>query len=556
MSTSTIHKQAADTNTAESTSESSSPSVTQSASAVAGNNCISSSSNGTEFDKDTTSTMSSSNNASAADSSSNNGSVATSNNPFSRGTNQASSWGASTDSSSDDHHHLHYSRPVLAPSKLGGFGCSSSSILAPSKLGSSTSSILAPSRLFGEAGGTSIPKIIHPAASHQSEVKFKLKPSILGSAVVSNPFSKVSGHMGDVDEDKSYIDNQKQTAELPSCSLPAAAQDSVNKNTTADSSTEVKSVVTQSSTSQGSFVTPTPPPSPPHSTTNINKPATDDADSSSGSKSVFGVFGNADAAQEKRPAASSSPNDPSTSSSNGIRSPAASSSAPSFIFGQNIRTRVTGAAEGESSTAEGAAGGGGAEPSDNIFTAAASTLATSSSSVSSQPLNGGPAKSLETSSRELAEKESREKRKFEEVEVLTGEETESNVLQMNCKVYNWVRGSWQERGRGLLRLNDWGTGGVEMHSRLVVRTQGTLTIMLNTNIWSEMSIERASNKSVRFTASDPDGSAKIYLVMGQPKDIELLYTSLEYRVSNSRHREERENKRCRTEDQPSSSTSI
>lgn len=86
-------------------------------------------------------------------------------------------------------------------------------------------------------------------------------------------------------------------------------------------------------------------------------------------------------------------------------------------------------------------------------------------------------------------------------------------VQMNCKVYGWVKGSWQERGRGILRLNDWGSGGVELHSRLVVRTQGTLTIMLNTNIWSEMSVEKASNKSVRFTASDPDGQTKIYLVM-------------------------------------------
>lgn len=69
--------------------------------------------------------------------------------------------------------------------------------------------------------------------------------------------------------------------------------------------------------------------------------------------------------------------------------------------------------------------------------------------------------------------------------------------QMNCKLYAWVSGWWQERGRGILRLNDWDAGGQqsgaeaaggsggsgkEIRSRLVIRTQGTLTVMLNTKV--------------------------------------------------------------------------
>ena len=68
---------------------------------------------------------------------------------------------------------------------------------------------------------------------------------------------------------------------------------------------------------------------------------------------------------------------------------------------------------------------------------------------------------------------------------------------MNCRLYAWVSGWWQERGRGILRLNDWdagdqqggaeATGGgsgrsKEIRSRLVFRTQGTLTVMLNTKV--------------------------------------------------------------------------
>jgi Ran-binding protein 3 len=48
------------------------------------------------------------------------------------------------------------------------------------------------------------------------------------------------------------------------------------------------------------------------------------------------------------------------------------------------------------------------------------------------------------------------KRKFEEVKVKTGEEEETNVLQISCKLHTFdkAKGSWAERGRGQLRLND------------------------------------------------------------------------------------------------------
>lgn len=164
----------------------------------------------------------------------------------------------------------------------------------------------------------------------------------------------------------------------------------------------------------------------------------------------------------------------------------------------------------------------------NLFSDAASEI-----SVPREDNLWNSRQSLAESSRELTEKENSQKRKFDQVEVITGEESESNVLQMNCKLYAWVSGSWQERGRGILRLNDW-DAGQEIHSRLVIRTQGTLTVMLNTKVWSDMSVERASNKSVRFTALDADGQPKIFLAMGSPKDVDLLYNSLEWRVAASR----------------------
>lgn len=44
---------------------------------------------------------------------------------------------------------------------------------------------------------------------------------------------------------------------------------------------------------------------------------------------------------------------------------------------------------------------------------------------------GSGQQSLAESSRELTEKEKNQKRKFDEVEVITGEENESNVLQVS-----------------------------------------------------------------------------------------------------------------------------
>jgi Ran-binding protein 3 len=45
------------------------------------------------------------------------------------------------------------------------------------------------------------------------------------------------------------------------------------------------------------------------------------------------------------------------------------------------------------------------------------------------------------------------KRKFE---AITGEEDESNVLQIHCKLFQWERddSSWKEKGKGFLKLND------------------------------------------------------------------------------------------------------
>lgn len=65
-----------------------------------------------------------------------------------------------------------------------------------------------------------------------------------------------------------------------------------------------------------------------------------------------------------------------------------------------------------------------------------------------------------------------------------------------------------ERGRGTLRLNDVENSG----SRIVVRTMGSLRVVLNTKIWAGMELSRASDKSIRTTAMDSFGVLKIFLI--------------------------------------------
>ncbi|GIX84711.1 ran-binding protein 3 [Caerostris darwini] len=138
-------------------------------------------------------------------------------------------------------------------------------------------------------------------------------------------------------------------------------------------------------------------------------------------------------------------------------------------------------------------------------------------------------KSLSESAKEYESKQV--KRKFDEVAVITGEEEESNVLQINCKLFSFdkVNMNWQERGRGLLRLNDKDCKG-NLHSRVVMRIHGSLRVVLNTKVWAGMSVEHPSKKTVRLTAYDPQG-VKVFLVMAQPKDAEQLFHALDWRVA-------------------------
>ncbi|NXB51495.1 RANB3 protein, partial [Leucopsar rothschildi] len=205
----------------------------------------------------------------------------------------------------------------------------------------------------------------------------------------------------------------------------------------------------------------------------------------------------------------------------------ADASSNKFVFGQNMSERVLSppkSNEGSTeSNKENAATESGSESSSQEATPEKESLAESAAAYT---------------------KATARKCLLAKVEVITGEEAESNVLQIQCKlfVFDKTSQSWVERGRGLLRLNDMAsTDDGTLQSRLVMRTQGSLRLILNTKLWAQMQIDKASEKSIRITAMDTeDQGVKVFLISASSKDTGQLYAALHHRILALRSRVEQE----------------
>lgn len=135
------------------------------------------------------------------------------------------------------------------------------------------------------------------------------------------------------------------------------------------------------------------------------------------------------------------------------------------------------------------------------------------------------------------------------MEVLTGEENESNVLHLICRAFLFDRenNKWTERGRGFMRLNDAvdaqeeSAGGVRLRSRLIFRLQGSLKVVLNTPVWSGMLVEAADEKRIRLTAQVPDEGVRIMLFqLNTANEGHHLLSALNSRILQLRQAEERD----------------
>ncbi|XP_069128179.1 ran-binding protein 3-like [Argopecten irradians] len=239
-----------------------------------------------------------------------------------------------------------------------------------------------------------------------------------------------------------------------------------------------------------------------------------------------------------------------TDSTTDAGSGVAAAASAEFIFGQNLTDRVTGIQTSSSNKTSPTSDGGfvfGTNLAERVMKAEGSDkkadqnqLESDDESELSKSTGLEKARTLEESAREFQAKHER-RLEYKEVEVKTGEEDESNVLQSTGKlfVFDGHNQTWIERGRGLLRINDQSSSGSsEFQSRLVMRTQGSLRVILNTKIWPGMTIERASQKSLRITATDGEDGVRVFLIITSPKDCENILRAVDWRIQQLRMREE------------------
>lgn len=221
-----------------------------------------------------------------------------------------------------------------------------------------------------------------------------------------------------------------------------------------------------------------------------------------------------------------------------------------FVFGQNVHERVTGENLNNSAgalpttgfsfatsvatgtAADGAAGGAGNATATVAPAATGTTPGKDGSSDSSDGSSREPKdrESLEEAARRYEESRGALKRKYEEVETITGEEDERNVVEINCKLFAFAKSNWEERGHGTLRLNDKDNN----ESRVVFRQSGNLRVLINTKVWSGMVAEQPSQKSLRLTAIDSTGQIKVFLVMSRPEVVTKLHRELSKRIETAK----------------------
>ncbi|XP_055740163.1 ran-binding protein 3-like isoform X1 [Salvelinus fontinalis] len=203
-----------------------------------------------------------------------------------------------------------------------------------------------------------------------------------------------------------------------------------------------------------------------------------------------------------------------------------------FVFGQNMSERVLSPSKGGEASVE------------DCKVLPAPPVSESSSKENIPEKGNNVTESLEESAAAYT-KATAKKCILEKVDVKTGEESESNVLQVQCKlfVFDKTAQTWIERGRGLLRLNDMAsTDDGSLQSRLVMRTQGSLRLILNTKLWPQMQVDKASEKSVRVTAMDTeDQGVKVFLISASSReDTGQLAAALHHRILALKSRADQE----------------
>ncbi|CAN1238607.1 Nuclear pore complex protein NUP50A [Linum grandiflorum] len=93
-----------------------------------------------------------------------------------------------------------------------------------------------------------------------------------------------------------------------------------------------------------------------------------------------------------------------------------------------------------------------------------------------------------------------------EVPVETGEENERAVFSADSVLFEFLDGSWKERGKGEVKVNV-PTGGTEK-ARLLMRSKGNLRLILNANLYSDIKLTNMDKRGITFACINSVGEGK------------------------------------------------
>ncbi|KAK9687587.1 hypothetical protein QE152_g36134 [Popillia japonica] len=202
--------------------------------------------------------------------------------------------------------------------------------------------------------------------------------------------------------------------------------------------------------------------------------------------------------------------------------PTTQASQNNFVFGQNLQERII--AESNSDGSKSSISCLNSNGTSNmLFSSALKDTKIDNVDVSNKEGKSltelAKGKSLTELAREYEESRAI-KRKYEEVEVKTGEEEEINILHISCKLFAYDKASgWRSFQRAQEDI------GYKKHKH-------TFNYIGKLQIWAEMSIQLAGPKSVRVTAIESSGKIKVFLVMETTEDINKLHKHLDERLKN------------------------
>ncbi|KAI4387424.1 hypothetical protein MLD38_005260 [Melastoma candidum] len=95
---------------------------------------------------------------------------------------------------------------------------------------------------------------------------------------------------------------------------------------------------------------------------------------------------------------------------------------------------------------------------------------------------------------------------LQEVAVETGEENEMVVFNSDSVLFEFIGGSWKERGKGEVKVNISQTEGEK--ARILMRTRGNYRLVLNASLYPGMKLANMDKKGVTFVCANSASEAK------------------------------------------------